>query len=93
MHVGYCISCYGESSYIFSVPISSSRSRMQSILGEDSQIIGEQLTREQLLALRSDLLGEVEVGWDDCLNYFVEGQNLPEDDSEWFCPQPSPKNA
>ncbi len=83
MHIGYCISCYGESSYVFSVPISSTRNRVQSLIGLASPI-GEHLTRDQLMSLRVDLLGEVEIGWDDHLNYFIEGHNLPEDDSEWI---------
>jgi hypothetical protein len=34
------------------------------------------------MSLRVDLLGEVEIGWDDHLNYLIEGHNIPEDDSE-----------
>ncbi len=79
MHQGYCISCYGKKSYVFSAPISASSEEVQLILRRKSVINGEPLTHQQLKKLQPYLIGEVEIGWDDNLAFYLEGQNLPED--------------
>jgi len=83
IHVGYCISCYSEDSYVFSAPISASRDEARPLLNRKSMINGEPLTQNELIALRPYLLYEVEVGWDKNLNFYLEGSNLPDSDDEW----------
>jgi hypothetical protein len=41
MHIGYCISYNGESSSVFSVPITFTRSRVQSLIGLVSMPLGK----------------------------------------------------
>ena len=83
IHVGYCISCYGDDSYVFSAPISVSRDEARALLNRKWMINGEPLTQNELIALRPYLLYEVEVGWDENLNFYLEGSNLSASDDEW----------
>ncbi len=84
MHVGYCLSCYGENSYVFSAPLSTTRDEARKVLERKHLINGDPLTEAQVRALREHALGEVEIGWDENLSFFFEGRNLPEDDSKWL---------
>lgn len=83
MHVGYCISCYGDESHVFSVPLSLSPDDARRVLHRTQLINGEPLTEDQVKGLRQYALGEIEIGWDENLNFFFEGQNLPDDDHDW----------
>ena len=62
MHVGYCLSCYGEDSYVFSAPLSATREDARKMLDRKHMINGEPLTEAQVKALRPFLIGEVEIG-------------------------------
>ena len=83
VHVGFCISCYTDGSFVFSVPISASRTQVRAHFKRDLMIGGESLTKDQVELLRQHVIGDVEIGWDDHLTYELEGHNLPGDDSEW----------
>ena len=80
MHVGYCISCYGEETHVFSAPISATRMEARKILSREFIINGEPLSKMQLEGLRPFLIGDIEIGWDDTLEFLLEGHNLPDDD-------------
>lgn len=79
MHIGFSISCYGQDSYVFSVPITATPEDIQAILGRTHPINGEPLTETELGALRK-FTGDVEIGWDQNLSFFLEGHNIPNDD-------------
>ena len=83
MHVGFCISCYGDDSHIFSAPISATPNEAREILNRRILISGEELNTSELEALRAYLINGTEIGWVDSLNYYLEGQNIPEADEEW----------
>ena len=46
-------------------------------------INGEPLTEDQVKALRVYAIGEIEIGWEDNLKFYLEGHNLPDDEVEW----------
>mgnify|MGYP001014306809 CR=1 FL=1 len=83
MHIGYCISCYSEKSYVFSAPISATRDDARKVLDRKFMINGEPLTEDQVKALRVYAIGEIEIGWEDNLKFYLEGHNLPDDEVEW----------
>lgn len=84
MHIGYCLTCYGDESHVFSAPISATRDDARTVLDRTHLINGAPLTEDQVKALREYLIGEVEIGWDKNLEFFLEGHNLPEDDHDWL---------
>lgn len=83
MHTGYCISCYGEESCLFSAPISAKRYDLQKVLAREFLINGEPLTQDEVIALRSYTIGEIEIGWGQNLSFYLEGYNLPDTVEEW----------
>lgn len=84
MHVGYRLSCYSPTGYFFGVPLFLTRGEARNVLKREAPISGEPLTFSQLKALQAHLVPNVEIAWHDDFEYYLEGENLPDNADEWM---------
>ena len=78
-HVGYCLSCCLNYSPVYSIPLQVTPEKIKKALGRSIPISGEPLTKEQLKAVYAFVDGYIELCWNDDLEFFVNGMNLPDD--------------
>ncbi len=69
----YCVSCYGEESHVFSIPLKTSAVWLKKTLRRKTLFNGDALTKNQVEALRCKLPELTELGWDPVLEYYLEG--------------------
>lgn len=78
-HLGYCLSCYHESGPLYSIPMDVTTEVLRLTLGREYPINAEPLTLKEFQKVFQFVVGAIELGWHDSLEFYIEGMNLPAD--------------
>ncbi len=75
-HVGYCLSCYLENIFVYSIPMDVSSEALHAALDREFPINGDPLTSKEFEQIFKYVIGSSELCWNPKCNFLIEGMNL-----------------